>query len=182
MDASPTSLPPAPPRTSRISRLRGAHRPLGRRDVWFAAIAGLWIALDQVSKVIIRESLDPGEHWEVASFFRVSHVANEGAAFGLFGSANGVLAVSAAVAVVVMVLYYLFPPVDHWLTRVGMALLLGGAVGNLLDRLYQGHVTDFINFSHFPAFNVADAGINLGVAAILLYFLLADAKRGAAHH
>ena len=106
---------------------------------------------------------------------------NDGGAFGLFGGANVVLALSALVATAVIGLYYLFPPVDHWATRLGLALILGGAVGNLLDRIYQGSVTDFINFSHFPAFNVADAGINIGVAVILIHMIVVDAKRGSIH-
>ena len=115
----------------------------------FLGIAAIWIAFDQITKVILRETLDVGDHSVVTSFFRFSNVLNDGGAFGLFGGANVVLALSALVATVVIGLYYLFPPVDHWATRLGLALILGGAVGNLLDRIYQGSVTDFINFSHF---------------------------------
>ena len=156
------------------------RRPL-RQDLLFLGVALGWVVFDQVTKVAVRASLERGEHWELASFFRFSHVSNDGAAFGFLGGASLVLAVSAAVAIVVIGLYYLFPPVSHWLTRLGLALILGGAVGNLLDRLYQGSVTDFINFSHFPAFNVADAGINIGIAAIIVYVLARDAQRSARH-
>ncbi len=162
-------------------RVLHRRRRRQRQDLVFLGIAAAWIVFDQITKVVVREALSPGEHWELASFFRFSHIMNEGAAFGLFGGANGVLAVSAVVAAVVIAAYYLAPPVDHWATRLGLALILGGAIGNLLDRVYQGGVTDFVNFSHFPAFNVADAGINIGVALILVVLLVTDAKRSATH-
>ena len=143
----------------------------------FFGIGAGWVLFDQITKVIVRSFLDRGEHWELASFFRFSHVTNDGAAFGLFDGANVVLAASTFIAVVVVGLYYLFPPLNHWIIRLGLALILGGSVGNLLDRLYQGSVTDFINFSHYPAFNVADSGIVLGVAAVILYLLFAEPRR-----
>ncbi len=152
-----------------------------RQDLLFLSLAGVWVGLDQVTKVILRESLSPGEHWEVASFFRISHITNDGAAFGLFGGSGIWLAILPLIAIVAIAVYYLFPPVDHWATRLGLALILGGAIGNWLDRLYQGEVTDFVNFNEFPAFNVADIGINLGIAAILIYLVVTDARRSAVH-
>ena len=161
-----------------FARLRRRNR---RQDLLFLGLATIWVALDQVTKVILRESLSVGEHWEVASFYRFSHITNDGAAFGLFGGSGIWLAVLPLIAIVAIAVYYLFPPVDHWATRLGLALILGGAIGNWLDRLYQGEVTDFINFNEFPAFNVADIGINLGIAAILIYLVVTDARRSAAH-
>ena len=160
-----------------MQRAHRRHRVRGQQDLLFLGMTGGWIAFDQITKVILRAALERGDHWEITSFLQLSHVLNEGAAFGFFGDANGVLAVAAAVAIVVVALYYLFPPVDHWLARLGLALILGGAVGNVLDRIYQGSVTDFVDFEHFPAFNVADAGINIGVVAIILALLISDARR-----
>lgn len=165
--ATATEPPPsAPPRT----------RPQ-RQHLRFASLAIAVIVFDQVTKVILRETLALGEREWLAQFFAFSHVANDGGAFGLFGGANTVLAVSAVVAIGVVVIYYLFPPLDHWLVRSGLALIVGGAIGNLLDRIYQGHVTDFIDFIHFPAFNVADAAINVGVAATVIAILFGDSLR-----
>lgn len=155
------STTPPPPRRRR------SHRR-------FIALAALIIAFDQITKVILRETLELGDKEWLAEFFAFSHVANDGGAFGIFGGQNTVLAVSAVVAIGVVAIYYFFPPMDHWLIRSGLALILGGAVGNLLDRIYQGHVTDFIDFIHFPAFNVADAAINVGVAAIVIALLFSD--------
>ena len=152
------------------------HAPRNRRQShWrFALIAGAVIAFDQITKVILRETLSLGDREWLAEFFAFSHIANDGGAFGVFGGQNTIFAVSAAVAIGVVAIYYFFPPLDHWLIRSGLALILGGAIGNLLDRIYQGHVTDFIDFIHFPAFNVADAAINVGVAAIVLAIVFSD--------
>ena len=144
----------------------------GRRDLWLLGVVATWVALDQITKVVVRESLHRGEHWELAPFFRFSHITNDGAAFGLLDNMNTLLAVTTVVVIVVLVIYYFAPPIDHWLPRLGLALILGGALGNLLDRLYQGRVTDFINFSHYPAFNLADSGITLGVIAIVASLIL----------
>ena len=143
--------------------------PRGRQDLLFFGIVAAWLAFDQITKVVVRATLDRGDAWELASFFRFSHVTNTGAAFGLFADKGELLAVSSAVAVVALLVYYFVPTVEHWLMRLGLALILAGAVGNLLDRLYQGHVTDFIDFAHYPAFNVADSGITLGIAALAIY-------------
>lgn len=161
---------------SRRERWRAHWRNRSRQDLLFLGIVAAWLALDQITKVIVRETLAEGSRREVTSFFSFSHVSNEGAAFGLFSGANELLAVSAVVAIGVLALYYFSTTCDHWLPRSGLALIMGGALGNLLDRLYQGRVTDFIDFSHFPAFNVADTGINIGVAAILIYMLISYAS------
>ena len=153
----------------------------GRQDAIFAATALAWVAFDQITKVIVRGALPEGDHERLAPFFRFSHFENSGGAFNLFNDTNTLLAVSALVAIVVLGVYYLFPVVDHWVARLGLALILGGAVGNLLDRVYQGSVTDFINFNEFPAFNVADAGINVGVVLILVTLVVRDATRSAPH-
>lgn len=148
------------------------RRPRSHRR--FVALAALIIVFDQITKVILRETIELGDKEWLAEFFAFSHIANDGGAFGVFGGQNTVLAVSAVVAIGVVAIYYFFPPMDHWLIRSGLALILGGAIGNLLDRIYQGHVTDFIDFIHFPAFNVADAAINVGVAAIVIALLFSD--------
>ena len=159
-------LGPSPPPPQRPLRRRSHRR--------FLALALLVIVCDQITKVILRETLALGEREWMAEFFAFSHIANDGGAFGIFGGQNTVFAVSAVVAIGVVAIYYWFPPMDHWLIRCGLALILGGAIGNLLDRIYQGHVTDFIDFIHFPAFNVADAAINVGVAAIVVSLLFSD--------
>ena len=160
-------------RASTESTEKRKRRPIrGRRDLWLLGIVAAWIAFDQITKAVVRESLNRGEHWELAPFFRFSHITNDGAAFGLLDNMNTLLAVTTVIVIVVLAVYYFAPPVDHWLPRLGLALILGGALGNLIDRIHQGSVTDFINFSHYPAFNVADSGITLGVIAIVASLIL----------
>lgn len=156
---------------------RWARRRAGRRqDLFFFGVMAAWLAFDQITKVVVRATLDRGDAWELAPFFSFSHVTNTGAAFGLFADKGELLAVSSAIAVVALLVYYLVPTVEHWLVRLGLALILAGAAGNLLDRLYQGHVTDFIDFTHYPAFNVADSGITLGIVALAIYFGLLEPR------
>ena len=162
-------------------RFREGRAGRGRQDAIFVATALAWVAFDQITKLIVRGALAEGDHERLAPFFRFSHFENSGGAFNLFNDTNTLLAVSALVAIVVLGVYYLFPVVDHWVARLGLALILGGAVGNLLDRVYQGSVTDFINFNEFPAFNVADAGINVGVVLILVTLVVRDATRSVPH-
>ncbi|MCI0777408.1 MAG: signal peptidase II, partial [Chloroflexi bacterium] len=81
------------------------------------------------------------------------------------------------VGVAAIALYYVFPPLEHGMLRAALALQLGGAAGNMIDRVRTGEVTDFVNFSFWPAFNVADASISIGVVTIILFFLLIETDR-----
>ena len=178
-DPQGSSFPPPPAVRGEMPQAEGgappaAKSPIRRRHRRFIALAILIVIFDQITKVILRQTLELGDREWLSEFFAFSHIANDGGAFGIFGGQNTVLAVSAVVAIGVVAIYYFFPPMDHWLIRSGLALILGGAIGNLLDRIYQGHVTDFIDFIHFPAFNVADAAINVGVAAIVIALLFSD--------
>lgn len=136
------------------------------------AQATLVISLDQWTKALIRARLDFGEIWSpwnwLTPYARLVHWKNSGAAFGMlqgFGDVFTVLAVLVAAAI----LYY-FPQVPRhdWPLRLAMGLQLGGALGNLIDRLSQGYVTDFISIGTFPVFNLADASISVGVAILVL--------------
>ena len=149
-----------------------------RRDAWFFVIAAAVVALDQATKIIVRASLDRGEVWPDRDWLlNIVNVSNSGAAFGMLQGQTTFLIVTSVVGVAAIVLYYLYPPLEHGLLRVALALQLGGAAGNLIDRVRFGEVTDFINFDFFPAFNVADASITIGVGAILLFFLTAEGDR-----
>lgn len=161
----------APPATGSTGLVR-------RQGALFFTIAAAVIALDQITKVIIRWTLDRGEAWPDRDWpLHIINVANSGAAFGMLEGQTVFLIITSLIGVVAIVLYYLFPPMEHGMLRVALALLLGGAAGNLIDRVRFGEVTDFINFDHFPAFNVADASINIGVAAIILFFLFFEGER-----
>ena len=136
-------------------------------------IAGGIIALDQWSKNLVRTSLAFGETWMplewLAPYARFVHWRNSGAAFGMFQHMGEVFTILAFVVAGIIIYYYPRVPRKDWAMRLAMGLQLGGAVGNLLDRLiHDGYVTDFISVGTFPVLNLADASISTGVAVLIL--------------
>ena len=149
-----------------------------RRGAPFFLVAGAVFALDQVTKALIRNWLAVGESWPSDGWLvKITHVTNTGAAFGILQDAGFFLTVTAFIAIGAIVFYYLYPPLEHGLLRVAMGLLLGGAAGNLVDRLHQGHVTDFIDFPRYPEFNVADSSIVIGLIVVVGFFLLFEKQQ-----
>lgn len=140
--------------------------------VWLLLGAGFIVILDQLSKQWIRDNLAIGEvfHPElwITSHVRILHWTNTGSAFGLFPNMGSVLTVMAFLVSAAIIFYFPRVPRQDWILRLAMTLQLGGAVGNLVDRLMQGHVTDFISVGNFPVFNLADASISVGVAILIL--------------
>lgn len=160
----------APPRSSIRSRLW--------RDAPFFLIAVTIVALDQLTKVIVRRSLDLHESWPDEDWIlNIVNTKNSGAAFGILQGETTFLVVTSVIGLAAILVYYLFPPLEHGLLRVALALQLGGACGNLIDRVRTGEVTDFVNFQFWPAFNVADASISIGVATILWFFFVVEGDR-----
>lgn len=150
-------------------------------------VAGLIILVDQYTKYLVRTHLPIGEPWMpiegLAPYFRLLHIENNGAAFGMFQS-GGMLFTIVAIVVSVVIVYYA-ARLNHgqWLLRIVLGLQLGGAIGNLIDRLVNGPVTDFFNvfgFLNTPIFNVADLSITTGV--ILLVLLMWRESREAKAH
>ena len=107
----------------------------------------------------------------------IVHVTNSGAAFGILQGQTVFLIVTSILGVAAIVFYYVSPPLEHGLLRAALGLQLGGAAGNMIDRIRVGEVTDFVNFEFFPAFNVADASITIGVVAIIGFFLALEIDR-----
>ena len=152
------------------------------RNVVFPLTVLLIIAADQLSKIWIRASLAVGQSLPETGFPRLTHVTNTGAAFGWFQGQSFPLTIVALVGVVVLLLYAVliyvrFPFFVIWLVWVSLGLVLGGTVGNLIDRLRLGYVTDFIDFGFWPTFNIADSAIVVGVI-ILAYSLRSLARAG----
>ena len=144
------------------------------RDYGFLlGMAGIVILLDQWTKALVRNMLPVGGTWMpwewLRPYARIVHWYNSGAAFGLFQ--NGAIVFTVLAIVVAGLILYYFPrtsPQD-WSLRLAMGLQLGGALGNLIDRLTRdGQVTDFISLGAFPVFNVADASITVGVIVLVL--------------
>lgn len=142
-----------------------------RRFFFAAAVALAVVALDQGTKLWVVGAFAPGETLPLVPFFSLTYVRNQGAAWGLFQGAHLWLAGFGAVAVALCCLFWRRIFGDHaWAAPLG-GLLLGGIVGNLVDRVRLGYVVDFLDFHwgawHFPCFNVADSAICVGVAALI---------------
>ena len=149
-----------------------------RRDLPFFALAAGVLALDQLTKSLVRNNLALGESWPSDDWLvKITHVTNSGAAFGLLEGQGAFLTITAFVAIGAIFFYYAFPPLEHGLLRLALGLQLGGAVGNLLDRLRFGEVTDMFHFPHYPAFNVADSSIVVGLFFIGVFFVLNERAR-----
>jgi signal peptidase II len=141
------------------------------------ALAALVVLLDQASKLAVLRLLEPYQVMPVVpDFFNLTLAFNRGASFSFLAEAGGwqrwlFSGIAAVAAVVIIVLLRRTPPGDR-LNGYGLALVLGGAIGNLVDRLRLGHVVDFFDVYHrawhFPAFNVADSAITIGAALLVL--------------
>jgi signal peptidase II len=151
------------------------HRPL---QIW---IAGLIVVVDQVTKFMLRSRLGLYESITVIpGFMNLTRVHNTGAAFGLMNAVDFpfktvVLALVAAAALAALAIYASTLASSQWLSRLGLTFVIGGAAGNLIDRIAVGYVLDFVDVYwrgwHFWAFNVADAAITVGVALMILDLL-----------
>lgn len=157
-----------------------ATEPIARRvppaplkPLLFWGAAFIVLVLDQATKTIVRASLDRGESWPDPDWpVRIRYVTNSGAAFGILEDQTVFLIVMAFIGIAAIYLYYRYPPFDHWVVPIAIGMLLGGAAGNLFDRVRLGEVTDFIDFTRYPAFNVADSSITIGIATIVIGYLL----------
>ena len=140
-------------------------------------VAIIVLVLDQLTKIWVSTSLSEGGWWSplpgLWRVFRVTHITNSGAAFGIFPNQGNFFIIIAIVVALAIVLYYRYLPTGSWLVRLSLGLQLGGAIGNLLDRIRYGHVVDFIDIGFWPIFNVADIAIVTGVG-ILAYCLWRD--------
>jgi signal peptidase II len=153
----------------------------------FAPALGQWLSLltvclacvaaDQVTKGIVRLELAYQESIDLAGPFEIHHVRNTGIAFGLFPDAASPVTILTGIAVVWMLAYFARSGARHPILPVALGLLLGGSVSNLADRIRQGYVTDFIDPEYWPAFNLGDVFITVGVITLLMAFLFFD-RRG----
>jgi signal peptidase II len=154
---------------------------VGKRLRLELLIAGVIVVLDQVAKAAVRSALAEHDSVDVIpGFFSLTRVHNFGAAFGLMNTAefpykDVVLALVAAVALAGLAVYGATLPAAQRLARIGLALIVGGAAGNLIDRIGAGYVVDFVDVYwgawHFWAFNVADSAITIGVSLMILDLL-----------
>ena len=163
--------------------MQKASRPLGRWQSGVFPLAALLVAVaDQLSKLWVRSNLAEGQLLFEIGFFRITNIHNTGASFGLFRDQTLLLTIFGIVGIVVLLLYALFiyrrfPLLNNMLGKIVLGLVLGGTIGNLIDRLRFGYVTDFIDFTFWPAFNIADSAIVIGVI-LFTYSLYSLFKAG----
>jgi signal peptidase II len=148
----------------------------GRRTPW-ALVVGAIVCLDQVSKALVQQAMSLHETRPVIDgFLSLTHVRNRGAAFGLLSDADlpfqaGLFSIVSVAALIAVAVYAFRLPPKSSIPRAGLALILAGAIGNLIDRALLGYVIDFLDVywrsHHWPAFNVADSAISVGVALLL---------------
>jgi signal peptidase II len=143
--------------------------------------AAVIVTLDQFTKAIVRNNIPLDQIWSpwpwLTPYARIVHLSNTGVAFGMFQGLGPVFAILSLI-ISGAIIYY-FPRVDteDWALRVALCMELGGAVGNLIDRVTQGYVTDFVSVGNFAVFNVADSCITVGVGVLILGIWLQERRK-----
>jgi signal peptidase II len=148
--------------------------------LYVAAIVFSAVVADQVTKHVVASNLNLGEAVHVVGPFSIRHVQNSGIAFGLFSNATAAVIVVTTIAVAWMLVYFARSGARHPVLPVALGLVIGGSVSNLADRVRLGFVTDFLDFRYWPAFNLADSFIVIGVGILLAALLLAEREPSAA--
>ena len=149
------------------------------RDFILIQLAVLVFFLDQFSKYLVREFLFLYESFPAYGFFRVTHTFNTGSIFGIFQGQNTLFILVSFVGIAVLMLLYHSQRFPAGLLRLSLGLQLGGAFGNLLDRVRLGHVTDWVVIGPWPVFNVADACIVTGLILLAWMFIVAERAQPA---
>ena len=139
--------------------------------ILFSIATGI-VVLDQWTKSLVRDTLAFGEIWSpwawLTPYARVVHWSNTGVAFGMIQNNNILFTILVSIIALVIIIYYPRLTEGDWFLMIALSMQLGGAVGNLIDRLTIGHVTDFISVGNFAVFNVADASVTIGVGIMIL--------------
>lgn len=164
-------------RTDAFRAISVAERSLSaerRQWIGLAAVALAAVAADQITKHVVASSIALDHAVKLIGPFSIRHVQNSGIAFGLFSSATVVVIVLTTVAVGWMLIFFARSGARHPALPVALGLLIGGSVSNLVDRARLGYVTDFLDLRWWPAFNLADTSIVVGVAVLLGSLLLTD--------
>ena len=166
--------------TDALTPISVAHRSLAARPAqWaaFALVAASSVLADQVTKRLVASRLGLGEEVRVLGSVALHHVENTGIAFGLFAGATSLVIVLTSLALGWMLVFFGRSGARHPVLPVALGLVLGGSISNLVDRIRLGHVTDFLDVRYWPAFNLADTFIVVGVGVLVGVLVAAD--RGA---
>lgn len=176
-----------PPLDVRVGSSTNALQPISSAERSLAAGARQWAALgaiavaavaaDQLTKAIVSSALPLGDEVHIAGPFSLHHVENSGIAFGLFAESTSIVILLTALAVTWMLAFFARSGQRHPVLPIALGFVLGGSLANLLDRVRLGHVTDFLDLRWWPAFNLADTFIVVGVAILFVALLAADRPR-----
>src|SRR5216117_1159701 len=170
--------------TDGLAPVSFAERSLGAGAAQWAALAAIAfaaVAADQLTKYLVTSRLALDDAVHIAGPFWIHHVQNSGIAFGLFASATAVVIVATGIAVTWMLVFFARSGARHPILPVALGLVIGGSVSNLLDRVRLGYVTDFLDFRYWPAFNLADSFIVVGVGILLTALLAAEREPRRGH-
>jgi signal peptidase II len=184
LPGAPKDAEAARPLDIRVGSATDGLTPLSMAERSLAASGAQWLALcaialsaiaaDQLTKHLVTVGLRLDEGLHVVGPFWIHHVRNSGIAFGLFSSATAVVIVLTAIAIAWMLWYFARSGARHPVLPVALGLVIGGSVSNLLDRVRLGYVTDFLDFRYWPAFNLADSFIVVGVGILLVALAVSD--------
>ena len=144
------------------------------KDFVLIQLAVIIFLLDQLSKFVVRDQLLFRESFPAEGFIRFTHIFNTGCAFGILRDQNTPLIVVSILGIGILIMIYRSQRLPSALLRLSLGLQIGGATGNLVDRLRLGHVTDFMDVGAWPVFNLADASIITGIVILAWIFLVAD--------
>jgi signal peptidase II len=183
IDPSPTDPQQARPDV-RVGSMQNGLAPVSVARRSFAAGPMQWISLaaivvaalaaDQLTKRIVTSNLQLDEGTHVVGPFWIHHVQNSGIAFGLFSSATAAVIALTGIAIAWMLLFFARSGSRHPVLPVALGLVIGGSLSNLLDRVRLGYVTDFLDLRYWPAFNLADSFIVIGVGILLAALVFAE--------
>ncbi len=163
--------------TNALQPVPGASRSLAAGPAQWAGlvlVAAAAACADQLTKAIVSNRLSLGGAVDVVGPFTIHHVRNTGIAFGLFADSTSIVIGLTVIAIGALVVFFARAGRRHPLLPVAVGLVLGGSISNLVDRLRLGYVTDFLDLDYWPAFNLADSFIVVGVGLLFLSFVASD--------
>ncbi|MBS3105970.1 signal peptidase II [Candidatus Woesearchaeota archaeon] len=142
---------------------------MNKKSIFICSIASLIVFIDQLTKFLIKQNFQLNESIPIINnIFHLTYITNTGSAFGLFKRLNIVLMVFSIIVIVVVCFSLKKIKDDEELLQLSVGLLLGGTIGNLIDRLDYGAVIDFIDFRIWPVFNIADSAVTISVVLLII--------------
>jgi signal peptidase II len=152
------------------------QKPKLYRDFLLLPVFAMVVVIDQITKALIRANLHIYESVPDEGFFRLTYTTNTGAVFGVFSDQTFIMTIASFVGVGILLFFYHSHSGSERLVRLSLGLLLGGAIGNLIDRIWLGKVTDFLDVGAWPIFNLADSAIVTGIVILVVVFMFQENK------